>query len=399
MRQAPTAHAGGHAMMLVGATILQIIPSLDTGGAERATVDIAVALAAAGNRALVMSSGGPMAEVLRQAGAEHIERDVASKNPLTMWKNRVMLRDFIRREKVDLVHVRSRAPAWSAYLATRATGTPLVATFHDAYRGKTALKKFYNGVMARGDRVIAISRFVEDHIVAEYPAARNRVVRIPRGIDLSVFDPASISAERREAFRAANGVSPDVPLIVMPARLTHTKGHALALRALARLGNRPWQFLIIGPTQGRDNYRARLVALTGELRLQNKVQFIERADLPAAYAAAGLVLSPSQKAEGFGRVPVEAQAMGVPVIATALGATSETVLDGKTGWLVPVGDEAALAAAIVQGLSLPHDQRRAMAEAGAAHVRAHFDAKRMCAATLDLYAGVLRGASGQRQRS
>lgn len=377
-------------MALPRMTVLQIVPSLDVGGAERATVDIAAALTAAGHRALVMSSGGAMMELLLACGAEHFERNAGSKNPWIVWKNRQRLVDFIKAENVDIVHARSRAPAWSAYFASQTTKLPFVTTFHDVYRGTSAAKKLYNGVMAKGDRVIAISRFVADHIRTHYQAARDRIAVIPRGLDFSVFDPAKITTERKENFRVCHGVPRNVPLLIMPARLSHTKGHELALQALARLGERSFCCLMIGPTKERTAYRERLVTLTRSLKLDNMIRFLERTDLPAAYSVADLVLSPSQKEEGFGRVPVEAQAMGVPVIATRLGATSETVLDGKTGWLVPAGDAQALTNAIERALSLGHDERRIMADRAVQHARANFDVKQMCASTLNLYADLLR---------
>jgi len=370
-------------------TILQIVPSLDVGGAERATVDIAGALVAAGHRALVMSAGGSMVESLVRSGAEHFRYKIGRKNPWIIWRNRLRLADFIKTEGVDLVHARSRVPAWSAYFAARASGVPFVTTFHDAYTGKTAAKKLYNSVMARGDCVIAISRFIAEHIRSQYHFAQKNILLIPRGIDFSIFDPAAVTVERKNEFCATHAVSTNVPLLILPARLSPTKGHELTLRALARLNERSFLCLIIGPDQGRATYHERLKALTTQLNLQDKVHFIARADLPAAYAVADLVLSPSQKAEGFGRVPVEAQAMGVPVIATALGATSETVLDGETGWLVPAGDVQAVTNMIVRALSLTREERRAMADRAMGHVRAHFDVRQMCAATLNLYKSLL----------
>ena len=371
-------------------TVLQLVPRLDVGGAERATVDVACALVAAGHRALVMSSGGMMVESLLQGGAEHFDYAIGRRNPWFVWKNRRHLADFIKAENVDLVHARSRAPAWSAYFATRPSYVPFVTTFHDAYASKTAPKRLYNSVMARGDRVIAISRFVARHISAQYRVAEDRIVLIPRGIDFSVFDPAAVTLDLKKRFYDMHALPDNVPLLIFPARLSFTKGHELALRALAQLGERPFLCLIIGPVLRQTAYRERLGALIQKLHLKDKVRFIDRADLAAAYAVADLVLSPSQKAEGFGRVPVEAQAMGVPVIATALGGPIETVLEGETGWLVPVGDPPALADAIARALSLTPEQRRTMAERAIEHVRAHFDVKQMCAATLDLYAGLLR---------
>jgi glycosyltransferase involved in cell wall biosynthesis len=370
-------------------TVLQVLPGLDVGGAERGTVDVAAALVAAGHRALVMSSGGSMVESLVRSGAEHFECDAGSKNPWIVWKNRQRLIDFIKAENVDLVHARSRMAAWSAYFATRAPRVPFVTTFHNAYSGRNAVKRLYNSVMARGDRVIAISYFIAEHIRTQYGAAPERIAVIRRGIDFSVFSPAAVTMQRREEFRAFHAVPPNVPLIVMPARLSSAKGHALALRALSRLDGHSFLCLVIGPDQGRTAYRQHLLALTRSLRLHDKVRFIERTDLPAAYALADLVLSASQKEEGFGRVPVEAQAMGVPVVATKVGATSETILDGETGWLVPPGDAQGLADAIASALSLSREQRRVMADRAMQHVRAHFDVKQMCAATLALYADLV----------
>ncbi len=245
-------------------TVLQIIPRLDVGGAERGTIDVAAALVAAGHRALVMSAGGAMVEPLVRSGAEHFTADIGSKNPLNVWRNRHRLAEFIKSQAVNIVHARSRMPAWSAYFATRARRVPFVTTFHDAYRAGNPGKKLYNSVMARGDRVIAISRFIAEHIGTQYPAARARIAIIPRGIDFSVFDPAAVSAERREQFRAVHAIEPAAPLIILPARLSHTKGHELTVRALSRLAAAHYRCLFIGP--GRSGYRERLLALTPQPR-------------------------------------------------------------------------------------------------------------------------------------
>ena len=203
-------------------TVLQLIPGLEVGGAERATVDIASALVAAGHRALVISAGGAMADELLSAGAEHVAWDIGAKNPWRIWQNRRRLAEFIKAHSVDIVHARSRAPAWSAYFAARDAGVPFVTTFHDAYPAGNAVKHLYNSVMAKGDRVIAISRFIEKHIATEYPEAAGRVALIPRGVDFAVFDPGAISPERKNAFRAAHALPDNVPLLILPARLSST---------------------------------------------------------------------------------------------------------------------------------------------------------------------------------
>jgi glycosyltransferase involved in cell wall biosynthesis len=374
-------------------TVLQLVPALQAGGAERATVDIAAALVRAGHRALVMSAGGDMVEELRNCGAEHLQRDIGAKNPISVCTNAKYLRCFVQGEKIDLLHARSRIPAWSGYLAARSSRLPWVTTFHNVYGGASAAKKFYNGVMARGDRVIAISRFVANHIRATFGVPDDRIMLIPRGIDFAVYDPAAVTMERKEMFRRHCQIPPDIPLVIMPARLSPTKCHDLALRALSLACQQPFYCLIIGPDQGRKAYRKQLLARTQQLGLNTRVCFVDKTDLPAAYAAADLVLSLSNKQEGFGRVAAESQAMGVPVIATAIGALPETVLDGKTGWLVSADDVQALASAIQRALSLGSSQRRAMGQEGRLRARAHFDLRQMCASTLAVYESLCRASS------
>ena len=378
-----------------GSTILQIVPSLEVGGPERSTLDVAAAIVKAGHRAFVISAGGRMVEELERSGARHFSWEADSKNPLVLWKNHQLLKDFIREEKVDLVHVRSRAPAWSAYLATRALGVPLVTTFHATYKGVTPWKKFYNGVMARGDHIIAISQFIADEIRKDYGIAAKRITVIPRGIDLAIYNRDAVIEPRKDRFRDFVLLPANAPFLLMPARLMPIKGQELVLRALAKLSSHPFFCLIVGPDQEHHGYHEHLVALSRKLDLQNKVSFLEHVDLPAAYALADLVLCPSQVAEGFGRVAAEAQAMGVPVIATTLGAMRETVLDGQTGWLVPPENSDALANAIVKSLAMSKEQRQRMAEKAVQHARANFDMQRMCDSTLAVYAGLLQGKNGK----
>jgi glycosyltransferase involved in cell wall biosynthesis len=369
-------------------TILQLIPSLEAGGAERATVDIAEALTKAGHRALVISAGGKMVPELEAKGGHHFTWPVDSKNPLLMLKNGYDLARFIRNERVSIVHARSRAPAWSAWMAAKYVHVPFVTTFHAAYKSRSRLKDYYNAVMAKGDRIIAISHFIAEHIRRQYHLSPPRVTTIPRGIDFSVYDPGAITAMRKEKFLQDAGVPAGVPIILIPGRLSPIKGQEAAIRALALL-TQPFFAVIVGPDQGRKEYSRFLYSLAQELGLKDRLAFLSSADLPAAYSVSSLVLSPSQVPEGFGRVPVEAQAFGVPVIATSLGATSETVKSGQTGWLVPLGDEAALATAIDTALRLTPEEKQRMSEAARQYVRERFDLNGMCTATLKVYADVL----------
>ncbi len=262
---------------------------------------------------------------------------------------------------------------------------PMVTTIHAAYKGKAPWKKLYNGIMAKADYIITVSDFIADYIRENYRVPASKLTSILRGIDFGRFDQAAVDTPRRQKFRHEHDIQSDLPLIIMPGRLSPIKGHDLFLRALAPLLDEAFQALIIGPDQGRSGYRKMLEELIVDLRLTEKVKLVERTDLMAAYACADLVVSTSQVAEGFGRVPVEAQAFGVPVIATALGATSETVLDGETGWLVPVNDEKALTYALKRGLGLSGGERGIMAAKAVSHVRSRFDMRSMCADTIALY--------------
>lgn len=370
--------------------ILQVIPSLEAGGAERATVDIALALEKAGHKAYVASSGGRMAHELEVARITHVTRDMAGKSPSNIYKNAQWLKEYIKAEQIDAVHARSRAPAWSAYFAARACKVPFITTFHAAYKGIFPLKKLYNSVMARGDRIIAISDFIADFIRTRYGVQGNRIVTIPRGINLDAFSQEQVDTKRREAVAMQLRLEKGVPFLLMPGRLSPIKGQEMTLRSLARMKGQKFICAFVGPDQGRTEYANKLHETASEHGIDKQVRFISHTDLLAAYAIADLVLSPSQVAEGFGRVPVEAQAFGVPVIATALGATRETVKEGETGWLVPEGDEEALAKAIIHALSLPREHKMHMREVAIAHARSRFDVRKMCTATIKVYEDVLK---------
>jgi glycosyltransferase involved in cell wall biosynthesis len=386
---------------LVGRTVLQIIPDLDAGGAERTTVDVAAALADAGAGALVARLGGRMISELQAKGGVWIEFPSATKNPFAMAYNVRRLAAMIRGEGVDLVHARSRAPAWVALGATRLTRTPFVTTWHGSYSGSGPVKLFYNSVMARGDAVIANSKFTAARIVEANPFAQGRIRTVERGTDLRRFSPAAVEAERVKQIRDDWGVAAHEQVVLLPARLTAWKGQRVlidAARILADRGVTDLRFILAGDEQGRTNYRADLARRIVDAGVEGTVRIVGHcADMPAAYLAAAVVTAPSIEPEAFGRVAVEAQAMGKPVVVTDLGAAPETVRAPpetpereRTGWRIAAGDAEALAEAIGVASSLSATARDALAARARAHVEAHFSLERMCALTLDVYSGLLR---------
>jgi glycosyltransferase involved in cell wall biosynthesis len=370
--------------------VLQVVPRLVSGGVERGTVEISAALAAAGWESYVASAGGKMVHEITRHGGHHLILPLAAKSPLTIRRNTRHLAEIIERFGIDIVHARSRAPAWSAYGAAQRTGRHFVTTFHNAYGAGTRLKRWYNSVMGRGERVIAISHFVAEHAIATYGLAPERVRIIERGVDVQRFDPQRVSPERIVRLAREWRLPDDRPVVMLPGRVTRWKGQLDLLAALTLLGRRDLCCLIVGSDEGRGGFRREVEREISRRGLEDVVCCIpDCADMPAALMLADLVVSASNRPEGFGRVIVEAQAMGRPVVATEHGGARETVLPGETGWLVPPGDARALATAIAQALSLSSAERLALADRAIAHIRANFTTELMCARTLAVYEEVL----------
>jgi glycosyltransferase involved in cell wall biosynthesis len=317
-----------------------------------------------------------------------------------MWRNVRPLVRLIRKQGVDIVHARSRAPAWTARRAARKAGVPFVTTFHGTYNFGNWLKKRYNAIMTTGDRVIAISDFIAAHIREHYRVPMERIEVIHRGIDVDIFTPLAVPVARMQVLAEQWRLPDGVPVVMLPGRLTRWKGQQVFIDALARLTDLDLMGVIVGDDQGRDDYREALEAQIRALGLGGRARLASGTrDMAAAYMLADIVVSASTDPEAFGRVAVEAQAMGRPVIATRHGATPETVLDGITGWLVPPGDAEALAAGIRATLEITGDRRRRLAEAAQRHVRTHFSKETMCRKTLALYRKVMNETGRSTARS
>ncbi len=391
---------------LAGRTVLQIIPDLEAGGAERTAVDVAEGLAAAGARALVASQGGRLVGELQTKGGIWVPFPAASKNPAAMLINVRRLARICHDEGVGVVHARSRAPAWVALGAARALDLPFVTTYHGSYSGRSKIKVLYNSVMSRGDVVIANSDYTAGLVRSAYPLAAERIRVIHRGTDFSVFSPRSVTPERIEALRRAWGVAPHERIVLLAARLTGWKGQKVLIEAAARLRDRGLAdvaFILAGDPQGRDSYVGDVDALIGARKLAGVVRRVGHCgDMPAAFLAASVVTVPSTEPEAFGRSAVEAQAMGTPVVVSDLGAVPETVLappavpaGERTGWRVPAGNADVLAEAVGAALALGATARAALGERARSHVERHFSLERMVGATLAVYADLLDGRTAR----
>lgn len=392
---------------LAGRTILQIIPELEAGGAERTAVDIAEGLAHAGARALVATEGGRLVGELQAKGGVWVPFRAATKNPFSMLVNVRRLARICHDERVTLVHARSRAPAWVALGAARTLNIPFVTTYHGSYAGRSSVKVLYNSVMARGDAVIANSHYTAELIRSLYPQAAERITVIHRGTDFSVFSPMAVAPERVENLRKTWSVAPHERVVLLAARLTGWKGQKVLIEAAAKLrdaGVRDVAYILAGDPQGRDSYVKDLDGLIEARKLSGIVRRVGHCtDMPAAFLAASVVTVPSTEPEAFGRSAVEAQAMGTPVVVSDLGAVPETVLSPpavqpheRTGWRIPPSDPDALAQALGAALGLGASARIAMGVRAREHVERHFSLERMVASTLEVYSDLLEGSFPRR---
>jgi glycosyltransferase involved in cell wall biosynthesis len=378
-------------------SLLQVVPELETGGAEQTALDIAQAVVTQGGRAFVATRGGRMAARLEADGGRLAQMPVQTKNPLVMLGNAARLVDLIRREKITLVHARSRAPAFSALWAAHVTGVPFVATYHGIYNAKSGLKRWYNAVMTKGDLVIANSDYTRDHVLAEHGVAADRVVSIPRGVDLVRFDPRKVTPARVQALRDFWELpgAESRTVFVLGGRITRLKGHLTIVEAAARMkaqGRSDFLILFVGDDQGRVDYRQEVESAIHAAGLDDNVRLVGHCDdMPAAYRLADFALLPSTQPESFGRTAVEPQAMGRPVLVADHGGARETVVEGETGWRLPPGNADAWARGLIAAMDTDPVRRRAMGEAGLNRAKKLYSVEAMCEATLGVYARILEG--------
>jgi len=376
--------------------IMQIIPELGPGGAEQGCIDMAAEIVKSGAQAIIVSNGGHRIHELERIGALHITLPVHSKNPLIMAYNVKAIRKIIKQHHVHIVHARSRAPAWSAYRACKKTDAHFMTTCHAPYNISGNIKHLYNSIMTKGERVIAISQYVERYLKENYKINDNIIRLIHRGVALEKFHPTSVTPDRMIVLSKEWRIPDGANVIMLPGRITRWKGHHVLIDAIAKL-NRPDVFcVLIGSDQGRSEYSQELNNKIQSLKLNGQVRIVPHCnDMPAAYMLATVVISASTDPEGFGRIPIEAQAMGRPIIGTDHGGAQETIIHGETGWLVPPSDPDKLSCAINDVLNLHPEQRSILATRAMSHIAENFTKDQMCRQTLDVYAEILQNMMPQ----
>jgi glycosyltransferase involved in cell wall biosynthesis len=375
--------------------VMQIVPALNSGGVEQGVIDINAAIVRAGGKSIVVSSGGARVREIVKAGGTHIILPVHSKNPLTIARNIGRLRKLIRLHNVDIVHACSRAPAWSAGRAVQGTAARYITSVHSAHKITGGLKRFYNSSITRGERVIAVSHFLADYLEKNYQVDPAKIRVVHRGVALEKFHPNSVTPDRLIKVAKQWRVPDGAPVIMLPARISRAKGHMFLIDALQMLKQRDFFCLFVGSSIGNENYHRELEIYIENSGLGGSVRIARHCDdMPAAYMLSTVVVSPSLEPEGFGRIAIEAQAMGRPLITTDHGGSQETVLRNETGWLIAPGDVPGLTQALGQALSLDGNQRAKLANRAMNHIAAHFTNETMSAATLDVYAELLRDMAG-----
>lgn len=369
-------------------TIVQMLPELITGGVERGTLETGAFFAGKGHRSIVVSNGGPMVEALEKNGSEHITLPVGEKNPRALFCI-PRLRQLFIKEKVDILHLRSRMPAWVGLLAARsipaATRPRIVTTFHGFYSVNR-----YSAVMTKGERIIAVSKLIQDHICQQYGVCGNHVKVIHRGFDASCFDPLLVDKKKVSDLRTKWGIDGQKgPVLMLPGRFTELKGHRLFLSALEKIKHLSWTAVFVGDMNEKTEYAARLQKETVEKGLKDRVVFAGHCnDMAAAFMICDVTISASIHPESFGRIGVESQAMGVPVVATAHGGSLETIVPEKTGWLFSPADIDGFANVLAESVS-DEKKRKEMGSRAKEWVAEHFTTDLMCTKTLRLYEELL----------
>jgi glycosyltransferase involved in cell wall biosynthesis len=369
---------------------LQVLPELHSGGVERGTVEISKALVKNGFVSIVASAGGHMVSQIENSGGIHIELPMASKNFFQIKKNAKELENIIDDYKVNIVHARSRAPAWSAYIACKKTHCHFVTTVHGTYSLGFPFKKKYNSVMTRGEEVIVVSEFIKDYVLKNYKVDESKIHTIHRGVDLNHFERSCVSENRILQKAKELNIEHDRSIILLPGRMTAWKGHEFLLEALAQIDKSKYRCMFTGSVEKHPEYKKRLTKKIQDLGLNENIRIIENViDMPALYTLVDIVVSASTRPEAFGRIAVEAQAMGKMLIATNHGGACETVIDGETGWLVEPGNIEQLKEALEKVLNISDKKREEVSAKAKQNIKNNFSLEGMTTKTINIYKGIL----------
>ena len=372
--------------------VLQVLPEMNHGGVEMGTVEIASGLQEAGIKNFVASAGGRMVYDLQKIKVKHFELPLKTKNPFRLWRNAKKLEKIIKENGVNIVHARSRAPAWSAYWAAKHAGVVFLTTFHGTYGlGPLKIKKLYNRVMTYGKLVIAISTHIKKHLLNEYKVPEEKIRLVHRCVNTDNFSPEKVSQERIIKALQDNHIPEDKPIISLIGRVTRWKGQHLLIEALSKVKAKDFYCLIVGSDQGRVHYTEELKKLVSKYKLDAKVQFIDHSfDIPAILMLSDVVLSTAIEPEAFGRAAIEGQAMGKIVLASNIGGSLDNTIDGVTGKLFESNNAESLAEAIDWALCLPKDEREKISKAAINNVKEHFTKQIMCDKTIAVYHELLK---------
>jgi glycosyltransferase involved in cell wall biosynthesis len=377
--------------------VLQVIPKLGYGGAETGCYDLAHYLPENSCSSFIVTSGGELIKFIDKKKVKLIRLPVHSKNPILMLFNSIILVFIILFHNISIVHARSRAPAWSCFLATKITNRKFVTTFHGTYNFRNLIKKFYNSVMVRSNLVIAGSNFIFAHInnnYSKYLNQKNKFLVIFRGVNVDYFDPSTtLEAEENQLLKSW-GIARDKKLILMPGRLTTWKGQETFIEALnlvnKELGYQSFYAVILGSDQGRDIYTKKLKRLAEQYRLTRDLRFVEHCrNMPLAYKISNLIVSASIEPEAFGRVAVEAQSMEKPIIASDIGGSNETIVNNETGFLFEAGNSRSLSEKIIEVLNLDESRLKSIGIEGRKNVIKKFNVEKMCFSTYSEYKKLL----------
>ncbi|QHI96003.1 glycosyltransferase [Aristophania vespae] len=374
--------------------ILQVLPKLDAGGIEQGTLDIAEAVAKAGGRAIVVSEGGRLLPRLRFVGGEHVTLSLKkSASPLAYFRNVRRLRKICEEYQVDLIHARSRYPAWVALKTAKKEKIPFITTWHGVHDAHSVAKRIYNSVLVKGALVIAVSQHISQKIQHQFKIAENKIKLIPRGCDADFFCPESVSGTRVQALIERWYIPEGSRVILMAGRLTPWKGQSFLIEALAALKDdfkEEWVCVLAG-VETKEKFARKLHIQAQKAGIADRLRFVGNcSDMPAAYAAADVVVVPSLKPEPFGRVAIEAQMMGRPVIGTREGGLAETILDNQTGILVEANDVKALRNALIDVLTAERENLVHLAQIARQHALKYFAKNIMQSATLKIYDEILK---------